>query len=335
LQQRLADKVTAQALSKYENDEMMPSSGVLLALARVLGVSVSYLMSPDEVIVQAVEFRRRQLSSRDTARLEARVTDALQRYLLIEDLLNVASVDWEKPRQAPFPVGEIAEADRVARKLRDFWQLGADPLPNFAEFLEEKGIKVVMAEMPEKVDGLMCHISWRDRSAVPVIVINEHKNVSGERARFTLAHEVGHLMMQCGAGVDPEKAANRFAAALLAPTEVLWSEVGKQRASLSIGELIELKRVFGASLQTLAYRCHDLHIIGDELYRSLLRQFKENGWRDPPYDEPAALAKERPRRFVRLCMRALAEEAITESKAAELLGKSVRELDRWMQEGVA
>ena len=41
---------------------------------------------------------------------------------------------------------------------------------------------------------------------------------------------------------------------------------------------------------------------------------------------------ERPMRFERLCFRALAEGAISEAKAAELLGHSVRELNRRMDE---
>lgn len=106
---------------------------------------------------------------------------------------------------------------------------------------------------------------------------------NSERERFTLAHEVGHLVLDCAADIPGEKAANRFAGAFLMPAEVLWAEVGKQRDSLSIGELIELKRVFGVSLQMLVYRCRDLRIITDELYRDLFRDFRDRGWRDPPY----------------------------------------------------
>ena len=41
---------------------------------------------------------------------------------------------------------------------------------------------------------------------------------------------------------------------------------------------------------------------------------------------------ERPMRFERLCFRALSERAISEAKAAELLGHSVHELNRRMDE---
>lgn len=335
LEAKIDNKVSAQAISKYEKDEMMPSSGVLLALAEALGVTVPYLMAPDEVVLEAVSFRTKDLPERDRARVEARVTDSLQRYLVIEDLLNVPSIEWERPREAPFPTTELIEADRAAHALRAHWQLGLDPIPNLAEFLEEKGIKVVITELPQDVDGVMCRVKWRERDILPVIVINEHRFVSGERERFTLAHELGHLVLDCRGDFDPEKAANRFAGAFLMPAEVLWSEVGKQRDCLSIGELIDLKVLFGVSLQMLVHRCHDLRIIKDDLYRQLFREFKDKGWRDPPYEEPQALQKEYPRRFRRLCMRALTENLISESKAAELLGKTVRELNKLLDEGAA
>ena len=335
LASRLDNLVTAQALNKYEHDDMMPGSPVLLAIAKALEVSVSYLLASPDVILEGVEFRRTALGARDHARLEARVVDTLQRYLTIEDLLNVASIDWERPRGAPFPVRELPEADRAARSLRAHWQLGVEALPNFAEFLEEKGLKVLMEPMPPEVDGLMCRVAWKGRANVPVIVVNDHKWVSGERERFTLAHELGHLVLDCDSHIDSEKASNRFAGAFLMPAEVLWSEVGKQRDSVSIGELIELKRVFGVSLQMLVYRCRDLRIIGDDLYRDLFREFKDKGWRDPPYQEPNPMPLERPRRFQRLCMRALAQGVISESRAAELLNKTVPELGSWMEHGAA
>ncbi len=310
---------------------MMPGSGVLLSLSRALNVPVSYLMASPDVSLEQVEFRRSELGARDRARLEARVIDGVQRYLTVEDVLHVPSVSWELPHGAPFPVGELPEADRAASLVRADWKLGSEPLPNLVEFLEEKGIKVLLESIPREIDGLMCRVAWRDHGSVPVIVVNDHRWVSGERQRFTLAHELGHLVLDCAVNVPNEKAANRFAGAFLMPADVLWAEVGKRRDSLSIGELIELKSVFGVSLQMLVYRCRDLRIIGEELFAGLFREFKEKGWRDPPYEEPASIDLERPRRFQRLCLRAIAQGAVSESRGAELLNKSVRELDEWME----
>jgi hypothetical protein len=62
----------------------------------------------------------------------------------------------------------------------------------------------------------------------------------------------------------------------------------------------------------------------------LFHEFNRLGWRSPPYQEPYARPGEEPTRFKRLTLRALAEGAISEPKAAELLGLSVRELNQRM-----
>jgi hypothetical protein len=107
---------------------------------------------------------------------------------------------------------------------------------------------------------------------------------------------------------------------------VLWREVGKHRESLSIGELLELKALFMTSVQALTYRLKDLQIVGQPLFKQLFDEFERRGWRRPPYAEPGAITPEKPERFTRLCYRAVSEGAISESKAAELLGITVRAL---------
>ena len=116
-------------------------------------------------------------------------------------------------------------------------------------------------------------------------------------------------------------------------TSIEWSEVGKRRTSVGWDELFKLKQLFGVSVQALTYRCKDLGIFNQVLFRRLFDEFKRRGWRDPPCEEPLAIREgEKPRRFERLCLRALAEGAISEPKAAELLGVPVREMDRRMRE---
>lgn len=121
------------------------------------------------------------------------------------------------------------------------------------------------------------------------------------------------------------------------PADVLRAEVGAHRSSISIGELVALKKRFGVSVQALAYRCQDLGIISQAACTRLFKIFSERGWRDAPYEEPESLAPEveEPRRFERLCFRALAEGVIGETRAAELLGISVRELDRRLDQVAA
>ena len=325
LESKIGNQVSAQAISKYERDEMMPSSAVLMALASALGVSEDYLLGDPQMQLEGVEFRTKAtLSSREKAQIEAKVLDRVEKYLAVEELLGL-SVEWDKPRESPFPVQEVAQADRAAHFLRDAWGLGLDPIPKFAELLEEKGIKVLSIDA-EKFDGLTARVQRENRTSLPVIVIGS-KNWA-ERKRFSFAHELGHMLMDVESGIDSEKAANRFASAFLMPAETLWREVGRHRTSISLGELLQLKQRFGASFQAITYRCGDLGIISRKVFKDLFDLFEANGWRDPPFEELGAIegAEEEPQRFERLCYRAVSESAISEAKAGELLGISVREL---------
>ena len=116
------------------------------------------------------------------------------------------------------------------------------------------------------------------------------------------------------------------------PADAARTEIGRRRTSIGWGELFNLKRVFGVSVQAIVYRCRDLSIINDSLFRRLFRDMSRFGWRSPPYPEPQQIEPERPSRFERLCSRALAENVISEAKAAELLGKSVRDVHQWMEQ---
>lgn len=331
LEERIGNLVSAQAIGKYEREEMMPGSRVLIALAEALGVSESYLVGQSDIQLEDVACRKKALTSRqEAARVEAVVLDHLERYLAIEELLHVASVDWDEPAEAPFPVYELADAERAAQALRAHWELGLDPIPSLTEFLEERGIKVLLLALPPTVSGLTCWVRRKDRRRVPAIVVNTHD--TGERQRFTLAHEVGHMIQDVGGRVEAEKVAHRFAGAFLMPAEVLWAEIGKHRSALSLGELFALKRRFSVSVQAITYRCKDLHILSEATAGRLFQEFARRGWRSPPYPEPDPVREPAPQRFKRLCFRALAEGALSEAKAAELLGLSVRQLTRDMDE---
>ncbi|MEO7679949.1 MAG: ImmA/IrrE family metallo-endopeptidase, partial [Sphingomonas sp.] len=180
-------------------------------------------------------------------------------------------------------------------------------------------------------DGMTAHVRRADGVLLPVIVVNAMHH--GERQRFTLAHELGHAVFAPDkklSEAEVEKAAHRFAGALLMPAEILWREIGRHRTSVSLGELFAIKKLLGVSVQALAYRCKDLGIFGPPLMRKLFEEFTRHGWRSPPYEEPLPVPRERATRFARLCFRAVEESAMSEALAAEALGITVRELDRWM-----
>jgi Zn-dependent peptidase ImmA (M78 family)/transcriptional regulator with XRE-family HTH domain len=335
LEAAIENLVTAQAIGKYERNEDMPSSGVLSALARALNVSEDSLLATDEMVLDGVEFRKRGISSkREEAFVEGRALHLLERYLTIEDALGLASVVWDRPREAPYPIKDMPDVESAASAIRTHWGLGIDPIPNLSELLEERGIKILSADLTD-IDGLTARVKRKNCEPVPVIVIRA--NTWAERKRFTLAHELGHMLMDMRPGVDAEKAANRFAGAFLMPVEALWREIGKQRTAISFGELAQLKELFGASFQAITYRCRDLGILNDVVFKRLFQAFNQQGWRKHPFQEPGALPaeKEQPQRMERLTFRALAERVISESKAAEILGTSVRELTQRMDRPAA
>lgn len=331
LEARIERRVTAQAISKYERDEATPSTGVLIALADALSVSVEYLVSDNHIRLEAVDFRRKQLTSRrEEARVQATVQHLLERYLGVEEILGLPSSAFDMPREAPWPVlCDPSEAEHAARGLRVYWGLGPGPIRNLVELLEERGIKILSLSLTN-IDGLTARVHRAGRGVAPVIVVN--RGDWGERQRFTVAHELGHLVLDAAPRIDGEKAAHRFASAFLMPAEMLRAEIGKHRKSIGWSELFELKRILGVSVQALTYRCKDLGIFGNPLFRQLFNEFDRRGWRSPPYREPWVLTGEQPRRLERLCFRALAEGAISRSKAAEVLGHSIIELSRRMEE---
>lgn len=321
LEGRIGALVSAQAIGKYERDEMMPSSPVLIALARALKVSEDYLLNPADVELVGVEFRKKQLTSaKETAEVRSCILSEVERYLEVERILAIEPPKPFAPGKRP-AVESLDDAEDAAGQLRRLWGLGEDPIPDLCELLEEKGVKVCALAMPENVSGVQAEVRATNDQHLPVVVVN--KVHPGERQRFTLAHELGHLYLRMAAGVDPEKACNRFAGALLVPAKMLTREAGPRRTDISIRELFQLKARFGASAQAIAYRCKDLGIFEQGLLAQVFKVFNANHWR---LHEPNELPGERPQRFERLCMRALSEGVISEAKASELLGTTIREL---------
>jgi Zn-dependent peptidase ImmA (M78 family) len=329
---RIDNRVSAQQIGKYERDEDVPGSGVLIVLSHALGVSLDYLVGDQEMVLEGVEFRKKQITSKkEQAQIQAKALHLIERYLMVEGILGLSSAEWDKPREAPFPVRQIEDADRAAQYLREHWNLGIDPIPNLVELFEERGIKVLVVDSEENIDGLAAQVRRSRGEPVPVIVVR--RGVHGERQRFNLAHELGHMVMDVqGDDKFREKAAHRFAGAFLMPAEALWSNVGRHRSSIGWSELFALKQLFGASVQAITYRCQDLGIFPPSLSQRLFREFSRLGYRSAPNYEPNHLPEEKAGRFDRLCYRALAEGAISEPKTAELLNITVRELNRRMEE---
>ena len=328
LQVRIDNRVTAQAISQYERGESIPSDDVLLVLAEALGVSVAYLTGTSEIVLEGVEFRsKREIGRREQARIQARVLRRLERYLGVEEALRLPNVSWDRPRAAPFPMkGGLPGAEH--------WGLGITPIGNLAALLEDRGIKVVIMSL-DSVDGMTARARQRNRHrgnrSSYVIVVNAEK--PGDRQRFTMAHELGHMVLEAPPE-SAEKAAHQFAAAFLMPRDALLREVGWRRRSIGWSELFALQRMFRVSAQALTRRCEAVGVFRATLARCLYREFARRGWSTYPYEEPVEIGRERPERFERLCFRGVAEGALAASEAAELIGMTVEEVTQRMESAV-
>lgn len=317
-------RVTAQAIGKYERGEDTPSSGVLLALAKALGVSLNYLLDTQGVELSGVEFRTKaNTTGKDRAHVETEVLEWIERYLQIELILDLDSAAWQSPVAHPRHLGEVGDAERLANEVRDAWKLGRDPIPNMTELLEEKGLKVLTVPLPLRISGFTCMVGRGEtRADLPVIVVNNQFPL--ERRRLTLAHELAHRLIDTDSLIDKdeEKAANLFAGAFLMPREHLLREVGKQRSALGYKEIVDLKRLYRVSGAALLMRLRQLDVINQSTLTYAFQSIAR-GWRtqEPEELEPPDIRgqRERARRFERLCYRALAEGLISLSKAAELL----------------
>jgi Zn-dependent peptidase ImmA (M78 family)/DNA-binding XRE family transcriptional regulator len=333
LAEALGNQVSAQAIGKYERGEMMPSSGTLLALARTLDVSLDYLMGAQVQQLDGVEFRKKSgATAKDRARVEAAVIEHVERYLTIEEILDLDSAEWHRPF-AKQRLETIEEAEALADRVRKAWRLGEDPVPNMTELLEEHGIKVFITPLPESVSGMTCMVKRAGGLlAVPVIVVNRVHTL--ERRRLTLAHELAHRLIHEDSPIDHEKASNGFSGAFLVPRAHLEREMGEHRRGLGYYELSQLKRMYRVSAAAFLVRLKHIGIIDEATMAYAFRTFARTWRREEP--EPLEASgqegtRELAQRFERLCYWALAEKLISLGKASELLQRPLRQIESAMK----
>lgn len=328
LAEALKGALSHNALAKYENGEMMPGSDVLGQLADALGQPPDFFFRPFTLHLKEIKFRKRaRLGVKGAEAIREQALEYFERYHEIEELLG--EVRRFEGKLEIKPVKTPKEADDAADDLRRKWKLGRDPLPNLVELLETKGIKVYELEMEEDdCDGFSAETEMG-----PVIVLAPKKNLL--RKRMTIAHEAAHVVLPLAASLtekEEENVAKRFAGALLLPKETFIAEFGKIRSGISIAELIELKVNFGASISAIMMRAKQLNLISEAVF---LRFCKEAvAWRSAraePGDERYH-GNESHSRFRQLVHRAVAEDQISMSKAAALLGQNLGDFRKELQE---
>jgi transcriptional regulator with XRE-family HTH domain len=306
--------VSGVAVSKYERDLDMPSSGVLMRLCQALDLSLERLFRSTAVVLSEPAYRKRSdLTAKERKTIMTTVQEKAERYSEAEELAQ----RHEKLKLPALDVGNINDVEAAANKLRSDWHLGHDAIPSMVALLEDHDIQVVEMTVRDHFDACALESDGR-----PFIVVRT--GAPADRVRFSLAHELAHLVLRCPSGKLPERLANRFAGALLVPADTAVRELGAHRDHLSRVELELLKAKYGLSMGGWIHRAANLGIISasENLRWQKLRNL--GGWRT---EEPSCgLTPETPQRMERLVMRAYAESEVTGTRAAELLDWSLEEV---------
>lgn len=306
--------ISYNAISKYEKGEMMPDSKVMLQLAKALNVKVDYFFMPYSVQIDKIEFRKKsKLSVKQEDAIKENVTDAVSRYIQLEEFLNVSYAFQNPIEKLLIKNGE--DVENAVNKLLESWDLGSNALPNVIDLLEDKEIKVIEIEADQHFDGFS---GWANNQ-IPIIIIN--KTFSVERKRFTALHELGHLVLNVSKDLlpaDVERFCHRFAGAMLMPKATFLREMGAARNRVSISELIALKETYGISIQAAMHRAKDLGIVSQQRYVQFRKWINADNNRKKEIGLGTYIGREQSNRFKQLLHRAAAEDIISMSKAANL-----------------
>lgn len=295
--------ITAETISEYEKNKSFPDAEFLLLASSVLDVPSTYFAHEPAKSVNWLGFRWRQkLSPREKKRIKAYASDVAELQIELRDLLYPDS----RKKLPTIRVSSLNDAESAATELREAWKVGNRPLDNLVQTSEDCDLVVISWEdKTGGFDGLAGHCDDR-----PIAVINAA--VPTDRQRFSLAHEIGHLVMDVAerAGdADEEALANRFAAALLVPAEHARYELGEQRDYINWGELKSLKRKYGLSMSAWLRRACELEIITADTYQSMRDDLESRGWYET---EPVEyMGDEEPLQLKQMAQRALSAALIS------------------------
>ncbi len=200
-------------------------------------------------------------------------------------------IEWPEFKLATLNVEDGYSPQYVANYNRKLLKLTkGEPVRNIISLLEANGIIIYEIDESDHFDG----VSFISDKGFPIIIIN--RNFSNDRKRFTIAHELGHILLH-NENEFPiseyrikEKEANEFASEFLMPN----AEIKNSLRSLKMSDLGELKKYWLTSMSSLIRRARDLECIDENRYRFLLIEMSRNGFnkREPIpvfIDEPSCL----------------------------------------------
>lgn len=272
--------VSQTHISKWENALVQPVGTSFEKIANALNFPLSFFYEDDRVFGLPVSFhpayrKRASVGKQGIERLEAEMNIHLFHFRRL-----LKSVDLTA--EIPFPQIDVDDCDggaeSVADLVRRIWLVPTGPLRNLTSYAERSGCLVIPTDFSgEAVDGL----TIRTPDLPPCIFIN--RNQPADRQRFTLAHEIGHLVMHRLPSIDMEAEANAFAAQLLMPAADIRASLFGE---LTIQKLAALKPIWRVSMGAILFRAKAIGLLTDNQSHYLWRQMSQSGYRRR---EPAEL----------------------------------------------
>ena len=268
----MIDGLSQPNLSKFERDFDTLSNELLSKIFSFLDFPFEFLNKNISNVSETSHYRKRSTITKKDR------TDIEQSYKLIGYIVDEMAVSlmWPEFNFKPLDLEEGYTPQYVANYTRKFLRLKSnEPVQDICNHLEVNGIIIVELETIEKFDG----VSFVSDNGYPIIVLN--KNFSNDRKRFTLAHELGHLLMHSinnpaipkHRNKKLENEANEFAGEFLMPKEAIKNSL----YNLKLSHLAELKRYWLTSMSAIFRRAWDLNCISDSTYKYLNIEFSRKG----------------------------------------------------------
>lgn len=195
------------------------------------------------------------------------------------------SINWPEFKLLAMNVEEGYSPAYIANYNRKILKLKKDePVKDICQLIESHGIIIYEMSALEKFDG----ISFFTDKGFPVIVIN--KSFSNDRKRFTIAHELGHILLHNESNFPvsefrddkiKEKEANEFASEFLMPE----ADIKNSLRGVTLSDVARLKSYWLTSMGSILRRAKDLKCIGEERYKYFMIEMSRNGFnRREPVD---------------------------------------------------
>lgn len=288
-------KVTQGTISKIEGNVAPEISEDLIPrIANVLRFPTDFFHQPGERVgigSSAFYYKRKSVIAAPDRKRISGVVNLLR--LSIKRLLN--SVELEASRKLPFfCLDEFSQnPELVARALRSAWNLPDGPIKNVTSLIESAGVIVVPCDFGSTA---MDATSLRLADMPPLIFIN--KSVVGDKWRFTLTHELGHLVMHDVPSETMEDEADQFAAEFLMPESEMKAQYVRY-PKIRLQDLANLKPYWKVSISDLLARAESLDAIAPNQSKSIKLQLSKSqaSKLGQPLKEPGPLNVEKTENF--------------------------------------